>query len=181
MNHRNGFYDNSVTYEHKSEFIVESLINSEVVGISNGHIGQLVRRSRDRYGPDLNVWGFNFETLERRNLICKVEVECKVKDAFEEYPDPPHRWYRWSFLGRKVDNDTFGPEDVYLLCNKWPHKRCFWATFASIRTNCTKDIRIPDDRREVYWETPVQQGHFIKYGYDTLAKYLLDAGEFFGI
>jgi len=175
MYQNKGYFDNTVTYEHRSEFIVEALINKELIGISEGKNGQLVRRAKDKYAPDLNVWSFNFITMrpqEEEEILCHIEVEQKINDDFSEFPNPPARWYRWSFLDRKVNDDKFSQQDVYILCNKYPHDKCFWATFGDIRSYCERDVRVPNDRREIYWESLILNGKFINKGYDSLAIYL---------
>ena len=166
-----GWMPKNIEYDHKSEFMIESYLNRFLI-----YDGYLIRRAEDNYAPDLDVWCFNFENLKRNFILCRIEVEQKINDSFEEYPYPPSHWPYWSFLGRKIDDKKqFKDYDVYILCNKYPHNKIFWITFENIRFLCERWIKIPNNRNEIYYRTKIDDPCFnVKFGYKGLAEYLIN-------
>ena len=173
------FDPDNYKYDHQSEFQVEAQINRHLVYLDKNGEGLLCRRSENRYAPDLDIYGFNYCTLSCGHLALYVEVEVKINNDFSEYPDMPKSWFCWSFLGRKVDNTShpFGNDDVYLLCNDYPHEKCFWTTFGMIRNHSEKHVRQPKNRNEVYYRIPKDSKYIIR-GYEKLAQYLIRFAKF---
>lgn len=175
----------NLKYDHEPEFMVESYLNRYLI-----YEGILIRRPdknmQDNYAPDLDVWSYNFKELKYNYLICRIEVEQRIslEDDFiikQELLLPPNRWTDWSFLGRKIDNEKFNGNDIYVLCNKKPHNKIFWATFGDIKKNCEKYNKKPKDRAELYYRIPIPKNYnqfkdiycgFIRYGYKELAMYI---------
>ena len=169
------FKREKTSYNHKSEFTVEAQLNIFLIPM-----GMKAIRNNDHYGPDIEIFKFNSLTMETGIKIRNVEVEEKDKNKykFENYPESD--WPYWSFLWRKVHKlDEFKDDDVYLLCNSYPHDKIYWAKFGDIRNKCKLYKRIPEDKEEWYYRILVRNSkqislfdEFISRGYKSLAIYL---------
>jgi hypothetical protein len=96
-----------------------------------------VETDQKQFSPyDNHVIEYNYTILEAGHIICKIEIEKKIHDTFDEYPRPPLRWPYWSFLSRKVMKECMGPTDVYVLYTGDNYNDIFWASFVKIRTYC---------------------------------------------
>lgn len=176
----------NITYNTEPEYLVVSYLNLALRQIAQklGRPNTLkAERNDDKYGPDILIFAFDYETNTQKNRICAIEVEVKQNSPyiFDEYPNglSPRRNIYWSFLDRKISNEAFQDIDIYALCHpaiKNPDssqsKQMFWVSFGKIRNDCTLFQR-SNNRHEKYWRKYMGQEKFCRSGYHSLAKHLL--------
>jgi len=128
-------------YSHDPEFVVAAKLNA--LFIHDGiRAERPVGRDRAKFSPqDVIVHTYDRRSLTFGKEICKIDVERKPNDVFEEYPSPPRRWHSWSFLARKVDKASNRDQDVYILVDREISDRVFWITYGAIRRTLLVNYR----------------------------------------
>lgn len=161
-------------YSHDPEFVVAAKLNA--LFIHDGiRAERPVGRDRAKFSPqDVIVHTYDRRSLTFGKEICKIDVERKPNDVFEEYPSPPRRWHSWSFLARKVDKASNRDQDVYLLVDREISDRIFWITYGAIRGHFSLITEVDEwlvqDR---YYRTPIDSQVAVQRGYSTLCQYIV--------
>lgn len=163
---------------HLSEFIVMNEINNRLIRkgiVAVRPIGEMSQM----YSPqDIYIKTFDLNSCTYGFDICKIDVERKENDTFDDFPFPPRRWIDWSFLGRKVDKDSNRDYDVYLLVDKNNSQNIFWITYGSIHQHYKREYlrahRYVGERSSTVYRLPINDpNNCVQRGYDVLCAYLL--------
>lgn len=163
--------DKIKNYSTEPEFEFESKINTYL-----RPRGLKAKRVSDnpKSKQDIVVYEFDYKTLVEGRLVCKIDIEQKLKEDFHEYPNPPDNWFAWSFLCRKASERTNGDHDVYVLYNNetnpYNFDKIFWSSFLQIRLNCSPEG--DGSRVDTYYRCPISKD-FVMRGLDRLASYIV--------